>query len=419
MGAEQKNDRPDEKKIVLVEFPKASKAQKKKLPKGIYLRGATYWIRYTTASGKQEREKVGYKLAEAETLLGKRRSEVFAKTHYPDRDKRNPTVGEVLSAYLDDPERKQNASHRDDLQRARRIAEFFKEDRRVRTIQVDDVRKFISSLLDTDVAYGPVNPDGSRDVRKMSNATVNRHFELFRAAIRSEVGTGPDWNPFERKAGEDKNKKIKKLKSIGRDIIIPRQQYDLLLYGCRHKRYAQLKVAIQVAYHVGMRLGEIVLIHQDWLDEQNELLTLPAAITKTDEARTVPLPRGVIQGLKSLGIKPDGRFFIAKDSTTISKSFTRLVRRTVRMNKNSAYNAAVKKFGEDSEQAKQAWQRETNFHFHDLRHTAATNLRRKGVDILTIKAICGWKSLEMVERYNNVDVDDMKAAVAKVTIHEG
>ena len=56
--------------------------------------------------------------------------------------------------------------------------------------------------------------------------------------------------------------------------------------------------------------------------------------------------------------------------------------------------------------------------FHDLRHTAATNLRRAGVDLFTIKQITGHKTLKMLERYNCVNVDDLKEARGKVQGHE-
>jgi integrase len=48
--------------------------------------------------------------------------------------------------------------------------------------------------------------------------------------------------------------------------------------------------------------------------------------------------------------------------------------------------------------------------FHDLRHTGVTNLRRAGVDLLTIKKISGHKSFESFERYNTWKQHDLRQA---------
>ena len=55
----------------------------------------------------------------------------------------------------------------------------------------------------------------------------------------------------------------------------------------------------------------------------------------------------------------------------------------------------------------------TSFRFHDLRHTAITNMRRSGIDLLTIMQISGHKTMVCFTRYNSFREADLKAAALK------
>jgi integrase len=52
----------------------------------------------------------------------------------------------------------------------------------------------------------------------------------------------------------------------------------------------------------------------------------------------------------------------------------------------------------------------TDVVFHDLRHTATTNIRRAGVDALTAMKISGHKTMAVFKRYNTIDEADLTAA---------
>ncbi len=53
-----------------------------------------------------------------------------------------------------------------------------------------------------------------------------------------------------------------------------------------------------------------------------------------------------------------------------------------------------------------------NFHFHDLRHTFASYLRQKGVDLHSISKLLGHKDLRMTKRYAHLNVDSLRRAVS-------
>ena len=58
----------------------------RRLPRGIYRRGAVLWIRFKSSDGKLTRETTGQRdVKVAEAILAKRRSEVAMLTHFPKR----------------------------------------------------------------------------------------------------------------------------------------------------------------------------------------------------------------------------------------------------------------------------------------------------------------------------------------------
>jgi site-specific recombinase XerD len=52
--------------------------------------------------------------------------------------------------------------------------------------------------------------------------------------------------------------------------------------------------------------------------------------------------------------------------------------------------------------------------FHDLRHTFASRLKRNGVGETEIRRLLGHKTLAMTDRYINVEIEQMRAAVASL-----
>jgi site-specific recombinase XerD len=51
---------------------------------------------------------------------------------------------------------------------------------------------------------------------------------------------------------------------------------------------------------------------------------------------------------------------------------------------------------------------------HDLRHTFASRLKRRGVHETQIQRLLGYKTLVMTDRYIIVEVEQMRAAVASL-----
>ena len=59
----------------------------------------------------------------------------------------------------------------------------------------------------------------------------------------------------------------------------------------------------------------------------------------------------------------------------------------------------------------------SDFRFHDLRHSAITNMRKAGVPDRVIMRISGHKTLRMLDRYDKIDGEDLAEAINKTATY--
>jgi len=55
-----------------------------------------------------------------------------------------------------------------------------------------------------------------------------------------------------------------------------------------------------------------------------------------------------------------------------------------------------------------------HIHFHDLRHSAASELINAGVDLFTVGRVLGHKDPRSTQRYSHLAIDTLTAAVGKI-----
>lgn len=133
---------------------------------------------------------------------------------------------------------------------------------------------------------------------------------------------------------------------------------------------------IEFALETAMRLGEITGLLWENVDLNKRVAYLP--MTKNGDERYVPLSSRSIQILVKLPRSIDGRVFPVNKST-VSVMFT------VR-----AREAGVE-----------------DIRFHDLRHTAITNLAGKLNNLIELSAVSGHKTLSMLKRYTHLKAEDL------------
>jgi len=165
-----------------------------------------------------------------------------------------------------------------------------------------------------------------------------------------------------------------------RDLVITQDQLMALMQAAA----PHLRPLLLVAHDTGARRGELLKL--EWADVSLERKELTLRDTKNGDTRVVPLTERCVAVLAGLPRGSRVFTFGGKPLRTIHGAFTAACRR-----------AGI-----------------GGLRFHDLRHTAATNLRRAGVHTQIAMKIVGHKSDVMHRRYAKVDAKDMHQAMAQL-----
>lgn len=143
-----------------------------------------------------------------------------------------------------------------------------------------------------------------------------------------------------------------------------------MLRACKACRNRKARMAIRIAFYSGMRLGEILraeVVGTAWV----------LADTKNGNPRIVPIhPRAAVCARK----------FEPCPKITIQR----------------AWEGARERAGLQG------------MHFHDWRHSAASELINAGIDLYTVGRVLGHKDSRSTGRYSHLAIDSLTAAVAKI-----
>ncbi len=207
-------------------------------------------------------------------------------------------------------------------------------------------------------------------LKKVKPATLNRELRVLRALLNKAVQWGHiDESPF---------KYVKLLKEPpGRIRYLSTDELRRLLavLGDGH-----LRTIVLIALNTGMRKGEILSLRWKDIDFERRLIILKQ--TKTNQLRIVPMNDIVYHAL--LAAKPKNAH--PQDRVFQIKSFKR------------SWKTALKKAGIH------------DFRFHDLRHTFASYLVMKGIDLRTVSELLGHRTLKMVYRYSHLNEERLRVA---------
>lgn len=159
-----------------------------------------------------------------------------------------------------------------------------------------------------------------------------------------------------------------------------------------------LKPILRTGYDTGMREGEILQLNWGMVSLKDRVVRLPKEITKDYEDRVIPVSDELHNVLDQLprGIRDDYPIF-----TYQGKGI-----KDLRTGLKKACTEAKILYGRF---------KGDGFIFHDLRRTFYTDMRRAGIQESVIKGITGHSRNEVSDRYNQVDLEDMRQAVERLT----
>lgn len=329
--------------------------------RGVYQRGETWWITYNIGGRQYRKSAKTTRKEEAVALRNKILTEIFEGKFFPDKKDGDLTISGLKDMWLEASHDKKTIDQ--DERRLDVISAFFGATALVTSLKAEDVDALKRHL---------------KDKTGLKPATVNRYLAVLRSSLRLASRRGNHHrNPMAgvRFYREDNQ----------RDRICSAAEYSKLTNAAT----PDLRLAIMIAYYTGMRLGEIANLRRDQLDLQNRMMRLRRGDTKESAAKQVPIPNHLLDELRKRAARIDGRI-LGATSNSLSSQFGDLTR-----------SLGVR-----------------DLRFHDLRHTAVTNLRRAGVDIMTIKAITGHKTLKTLERYNQVSSEDLANAIGRLSLPE-
>jgi len=170
-------------------------------------------------------------------------------------------------------------------------------------------------------------------------------------------------------------------------FLSPQEQQHLLA-ACRQSRWPKLYLLVIMALTTGARKGELLGLR--WQDIDFAARHASVVKTKTDKPRLLPLTTPVIEELLKHRVNKTTLIF---------------------------HNSCAEDRPYDP---KQAWayalQRAKIPHcrFHDLRHTAASNLVRAGRTLFEVGTLLGHSSPQMTHRYAHLAIDDTLSMVDSV-----
>jgi integrase len=168
----------------------------------------------------------------------------------------------------------------------------------------------------------------------------------------------------------------------GRVRFLSKEEQEKLLAACSPR----LLSIVEIALNTGLRKGELLALRWENIDMANRMIRVERS--KNGDRRDVPMTDRVVAVLKSIPRRLDSPFLFANPDGASPDSVS------------TTWYRALDRSGIK------------NFHFHDLRHTFASNLVMGGADLRSVQTLLGHRDIAMTMRYAHLSPAHLREAIS-------
>ncbi len=338
--------------------------QKQRPMRGVFERPADsgmWWINYYDADGKRHREKVGRRSV-AEQAYIQRRAEVREGKFAPPRVK-GLSFSDLADAALADKKLyRRPGTWRKDEERLPEILRHFGASQ-ASAITGPRIEAFLRSLRE----------------RKLAASTANRYRALLSSIFAFGIREGIcARNPVAR---------VRKFREAEGRIRFLSGDEELSLRKALRTRGPACEAEFELALHTGIRRGEQFGLRWANVDLDSGVLTVRGK-TGRRFVRLNAIARGALRTLWELS---NGSEFVCPGARGADHPDWR-----------KWFEASVEEARID------------DFRWHDLRHTFASRLIARGVDLATVSKLLGHRSIQTTMRYAHLAVGQEQHAVDRL-----
>lgn len=326
---------------------------------GIYRRGGIWWIDYYDQNRERVQESsCSSNRRDAQDLLAVRQSEV---TRGVFKRPVKISFGEFGKKYMAYAKTNKRSWLRDE-QMLKQLEEFFGTQRDLSDIRPVEIEKYKMYRYET-----------------VSGATVNRELALLKRMFNLAI----DWDLF-LAANPVRRVKFFREFTIRARVLSIEEEEKLI----RHASPFMQDLMV-FGLHTGLRVGEIFSLRWSDVDLEKNILNILAQ--KTGKTRTVPLNSSGLKVLRAweMNRKNDHVFYNCQTGNRF-------------VDLKAGFSLACRKAKIDGV----SW--------HTLRHTFASRLLERGVDIVTVQQLLGHSTVTVTMRYAHTSLDSKRAAVEKL-----